>query len=276
SESGVKLGMNISLDGSTKTITMPDVRISKGKYYLNGDEVAEEEFANKYTEALQDEVKKAFGDKVTVENKGTDGALQLEFKVKNEGSDLVINTGVGEALGIGNTATSYLNTSKTLGDLMKNSDGTSKLTDDMAVKDSKGKFVLDDKGKKQYDFTLNGVKIGTYTEDTKLSDIMADINSNKEAGVQVSYSQATQNFTFTAKETGADSKIDMGEGLAQAIFGSTEIPDKSGSSFAEGYGVEWLKEMPEGENLSSPSRFLGVNSDSTSRRIQRFRRSSMS
>ena len=258
SENGVKLGMNISLDGSTKTINMPDVRISDGKYYLNGDEVAEEEFADKYTAALQDEVKKAFGDKVTVENKGADGALQLEFRAKYEGSDLVINTGGGEALGIGNTATSYLNTSKTLKDLMGD-----KLDGLEAVKDEDGNFVLDDKGKKQYDFTLNGVKIGTYTEDTKLSDIMADINSNKEAGVQVSYSQTTQNFTFTAKETGADSKIDMGEGLAQAIFGSTEIPDKSGSSFAEGYGVEWLKEMPEGKkfefSFSVPGRELRFN-----------------
>ena len=258
SESGVKLGMNMSLDGSTKTIVMPDVRITDGKYYLNGDEVKKEEFADKYTAALQDEVKKAFGDKVTVENKGADGALQLEFKVKNQGSDLVINTGGGEALGIGNTATSYLNTSKTLKDLMGD-----KLDGLEAVKDEDGNFVLDDKGKKQYDFTLNGVKIGTYTEDTKLSDIMADINSNKEAGVQVSYSQTTQNFTFTAKETGADSKIDMGEGLAQAIFGSTEIPDKSGSSFAEGYGVEWLKEMPEGEkfefSFSVPGRELRFN-----------------
>ena len=237
SESGVKLGMNMSLDGSTKTIVMPDVRITDGKYYLNGDEVKKEEFADKYTAALQDEVKKAFGDKVTVENKGADGALQLEFKVKNQGSDLVINTGGGEALGIGNTATSYLNTSKTLKDLMGD-----KLDGLEAVKDEDGNFVLDDKGKKQYDFTLNGVKIGTYTEDTKLSDIMADINSNKEAGVQVSYSQTTQNFTFTSKETGADSKIEMGEGLAQAIFGSTDIPDNSDGSFADSYGVGWLKE----------------------------------
>ena len=258
SENGVKLGMNISLDGSTKTINMPDVRISDGKYYLNGKEVDEKDFADKYTDAIKEEVKKAFGDKVEVKNNGKDGALQLEFKAKHEGSDLVINTGGGEALGIGNTATSYLNTSKTLKDLMGD-----KLDGLEAVKDEDGNFVLDDKGKKQYDFTLNGVKIGTYTEDTKLSDIMADINSNKEAGVQVSYSQTTQNFTFTAKETGADSKIDMGEGLAQAIFGSTEIPDKSGSSFAEGYGVEWLKEMPEGEkfefSFSVPGRELRFN-----------------
>lgn len=224
--------MNMSLDGTTKQITMPRVGYEKGedgaeKYFINGDEVKQEDFAKKYTEALSEEVNKAFNGKVTVENKGTDGKLQLEFKVKNEGSDLIINSEVGEALGIGNTATSYLNTNKTLKDLMgdklsgltpvyeKNEDGTDKTNYD-------GEKIpkLDDRGKQQYDFTLNGVKIGTYTEDTKLSTILSDINSNKDAGVQVSYSQTTQNFTFTAKATGADSKVEMGEGLAQAMFGN--------------------------------------------------------
>ena len=231
SEAGVKLGMNISLDGSTKTIEMPDVRVVKNydgtQYYLNGEEIEEEKdedgnvtktkeqvFTEKYTEALKSEVKKAFGDKVEVNNLDTSNkTLQLEFKVKNDGSDLVINTGVGEALGIGNTATSYLNTSKTLDELMKD-----KLTDDMALKDENGKFVLDDKGNKQYEFKINDVVVGTFTKDSKLSDVMNAINSSEEAGVSVAYSQTTQSFTFKAKETGADSKIELGEGLAQAMF----------------------------------------------------------
>ena len=250
SESGVKLSMNMSLDGSTKTITMPDVRTANGKYYLNGDEVAEQDFAAKYTEALQSAVKEAFGDKVSVENKGADGKLQLEFKVKNEGSDLVINTGVGEALGIGNTATSYLNTSKTLGELMgdKFGEGWTQAYE----RDDKGNYKLDkegdrilaedSKGDPMYDFVINGKTVGSFSKNSKLSDVLAAINSDKEAGVQVSYSQTTQNFTFTAKETGADSKIEMGEGLAQAMFGSTEISDKSDNSFAESYKVNWLGE----------------------------------
>lgn len=248
SKNGVKLGMNLNLDGSTKTITMPDVRVSDGTYYLNGEEVSEEDFAGKYTEALQDEVKKAFGGKVIVENKSTDGGLQLEFKAKNEGSSLVINSSVGEALGIGSTATSYLNTSKTLKDLM--GDKLSGLTpvyeteEDGSVKtDDDGNPIpkLDSKGKQQYDFTINDVKIGTYTEDTKLSDILSDINSNKEAGVQVGYSRTTQSFTFTSKETGEDSQIKIGGGLAEAIFGSTEIEDQSGSKFTEMYGnFSWM------------------------------------
>lgn len=241
SESGVKLGMNISLDGSTKTITMPDVRVVEkdgaNEYYLNGDQVDEKDFADKYTAALQDEVKKAFKDKVTVENKGTDGKLQLEFKVKNEGSELVLNSSVGDALGIGNTATSYLNTSKTLGDLLGD-----KLTDDMALKDENGEFILDGKGNKQYGFEINDKVVGKFTKDSKLSDVMSAINSDKDAGVSVAYSQATQSFTFTAKETGEDSEIKMGEGLAQAIFGSTEIEDRSNTPFVDSYGMSWLKD----------------------------------
>ena len=94
------------------------------------------------------------------------------------------------------------------------------LKDDYAVKDKNGKFVLDDKGNKQYEFRINDTLIGTYTKDTKLSDIMNDINSNSDAGVKVSYSQTTKNFTFTSKETGADSEVKINGGLAEAMFGT--------------------------------------------------------
>lgn len=211
--------MNMSLDGVTKQITMPDVRVVKkdgeaDEYYLNGEKVNAADFAEKYTEALQASVKSAFGDKVTVSNKGEKGELKLEFKMKNEGSELVINSDAGNALGIGKTATSYLNTGKTLKELMGDNLKNLKI-----ATDDNGHPLLDDKGKVQYDFTLNGVKIGTYTEDTQLSKILSDINANENAGVKVAYSQATQSFTFTAKETGKDSKIELGDGLAQAMFG---------------------------------------------------------
>ena len=186
---------------------------------------------------LNDSLNKAFKGKVTVENKGTDGELKLRFNVQ-EGSDLIINTDVGETLGIGRSATSYMNTSKTLEDLL----GKDKLDGLTPAKDKNGKELLDDKGNKLYEFKINDVVIGNYSKDTKLSDIMSDINSNKEAGVKVSYSQTTKNFTFTAKETGADSEIKINGGLAEAMFGSTEIPDNSGGSFAESYGVKWLED----------------------------------
>ena len=112
--------MNISLDGKTKTIKLPSISKSydgEGSYTMTGDE---------YAKAVQDALDKEFGaGKIKVTNEveaDADGnkdpnLLQLKFKAQDN-SDLVINTDVGKALGIGKVATNYLNTSKTLGDLM--------------------------------------------------------------------------------------------------------------------------------------------------------------
>lgn len=231
--------MNLSLDGSTRQIKLPKITGSESAGYkiVDNDGKALDYTAENYTKVLNDSLNKAFKGKVTVENKGADGELKLRFNVQ-EGSDLIINTDVGETLGIGRSATSYMNTSKTLEDLL----GKDKLEGLTPAKDKNGKELVDDKGNKLYEFKINDVVIGNYSKDTKLSDIMSDINSNKEAGVKVSYSQTTKNFTFTAKETGADSEIKINGGLAEAMFGSTEVPDNSGGSFAESYGVKWLQD----------------------------------
>ena len=231
--------MNLSLDGSTGQIKLPKITGSESAGYkiVDNDGKALDYTAENYTKVLNDSLSKAFKGKVTVENKGADGELKLRFNVQ-EGSDLIINTDVGETLGIGRSATSYMNTSKTLEDLL----GKDKLEGLTPAKDKNGKELVDDKGNKLYEFKINDVVIGNYSKDTKLSDIMSDINSNKEAGVKVSYSQTTKNFTFTAKETGADSEIKINGGLAEAMFGSTEVPDNSGGSFAESYGVKWLQD----------------------------------
>ena len=237
--------MNLSLDGSTRQIKLPKITGSESAGYkiVDNDGKALDYTAENYTKVLNESLNKAFKGKVTVENKGTDGELKLRFNVQ-EGSDLIINTDVGETLGIGRSATSYMNTSKTLEDLL----GKDKLEGLTPAKDKNGKELVDDKGNKLYEFKINDVVIGNYSKDTKLSDIMSDINGNKEAGVKVSYSQTTKNFTFTAKETGADSEIKINGGLAEAMFGSTEIPDNSGGSFAESYGVKWLQ---DGESAKS-------------------------
>lgn len=224
--------MNLTLNGSTKTIYLPKIikeaekdgdkdKVDADgntvyKYYIqNGDgkdDRVEITVANKskvneiYTKQVSDAVNKAFGSKIEVSNAdSSNNTLKLNFNVKEDGSDLRINSDVGDALGIGQTATTYLNTSKTLGDLV-----------DLSKQDSVGK---DDKGNDLYAFEINGKTIGKYSKDTKLSDILNDINNNKEAGVKVSYSQTTKEFLFSAKETGADSEIKMGDGLAAAMFG---------------------------------------------------------
>lgn len=245
-----EMTMNISLDGTTKQIKMPKVEKKDDAYFINDEEVkltakeeeagktVEEVLADRYTAALNDAVQEQFaGGKIEVTNQGESGALKLNFKVANEGSDLVVNTDVGDALGIGRAATSYLNTNKTLEDLLG-----SKLDDLETVKDEDGNEVLDDKGNKQYKFELNGVTIGTYTKDTTLADIMNDINGNEDAKVNVAYSKTTNKFTFTSKETGVESKVEMGKGLAQTMFGSTEVTDQNGGNFAKAYGIDGLKD----------------------------------
>ncbi len=236
--------MNLSLDGTTKTIKLPEiVKGSDGKYRIKDAKtnMLTDYNADNYAKAVNNAVKDAFKGKVEVSNAADDGSLKLRFEVQ-EGSDLVVNTDVGDTLGLGRTASTYLNTSKTLGDLL----GEDKLAGlEQATKtneDGTVEKLTDSKGDPLYAFKINGTTVGNFSKNSTLAEVMSAINGNKEAGVQVSYSQTTKNFLFTSKETGVDSEIDMGEGLAQAMFGSTEIPDNSGSSFAESYGVGWLND----------------------------------
>lgn len=209
--------LNMSLDGGTaKQVTLPEIVTRNGKSMIwdTEENKAIEYNAENYTKVLNDTLYKVYKGKVKAENLATDGTLQLSI-IPQEGSNLLINTEVGETLGIGRIATSYLNTSKTLGDLVD-------LDDSYALRYSDGSFALDEKGNKQYRFVLNNTIIGTYTKDSTLSEVINDINSNKGAGVKVSYSQTTNNFLFSASETGSDGDITMGFGLAQVMFGQAD------------------------------------------------------
>ena len=207
--------MNINLDGTSKTVTMPTVvQFGKDSYQIkdvNGGvtNVKSDELANYYTNALNVSLKKAFGDKITAENVGENGELKLQFTAP-EGSDLLINSDVGGVLGIGKNASNYLSTSKTLADLL----GTDENGNLNGVKKN-----YDGK----YNFIINGVNIGSYDEKTTLAQIMNDVNANSEAGVKLSYSTTTREFVFTAKDTGSEGKIEMGDGLASAMFGKSPV-----------------------------------------------------
>ena len=208
--------MNINLDGTSRSITMPSVvQFDTDRYQIkNADgsfkNVSGAELADSYAESLNKTLEKAFGGKVSVKNTGSDGKLKLEFTAP-EGSDMLINSDVGGVLGIGKSASNYLSTSKKLSELL----GT----------DENGNL----KGvKKNYDghysFVINGVVIGDgYDENTTLAQILSDINTNKEVGVKATYSNTTRQFSFTAKDTGVEGKIEMGEGLASAMFGAKQV-----------------------------------------------------
>ncbi len=206
--------MNINLDGTTKKVTMPTIKKNEDGSYQIGDTKVEAnddkdamkaEMNKAFTSELEKAVKKEFGDKIAVTNADTTGkSLQLDFKVA-KGSNLLINTDAGDALGIGKTATNYLNTSKTLEDLGVKFDGLT------PSKDKNGKVI---EGK--YDFEINGKVIGSYDKDTKLSDILSDINNKSD--VKVSYSKTSREFVFTTKDTGAQTEVKLGDGLAKAMF----------------------------------------------------------
>ncbi|MDE6590302.1 MAG: flagellar filament capping protein FliD, partial [Oscillospiraceae bacterium] len=72
------------------------------------------------------------------------------------------------------------------------------------------------------------------TKDTTLESLMNSINSNADAGVKVSYSKLTNEFKFTASETGANSRIEF-SGLAEKMFGSTS--SNGTDNFADMYGI---------------------------------------
>ena len=236
----------VTLNGQTKTFTLGEIDPSKGNLH------------EQVKQNLQEGLDKAFGKgKITVDMDTTGpGELSFSFSVSN-GDTFRITSPVGEVLGLGeNGVTSYVDTGKTLGDLLgRTSDGAGlngltggelarAIGDVTEIKDKDGKvtsrvdsegntvdeqgFRLDKDGKRfqEYELTVNGVSIGKYNKDTALETVLNDINSNTEAGVSVSFSKTTNQFVFTAKETGAGGRVEIGGELGERLFGKVDVTDK--------------------------------------------------
>ena len=236
----------VTLNGQTKTFTLGEIDPSKGNLH------------EQVKQNLQEGLDKAFGKgKITVDMDTTGpGERSFSFSVSN-GDTFRITSPVGEVLGLGeNGVTSYVDTGKTLGDLLgRTSDGAGlngltggelarAICDVTEIKDKDGKvtsrvdsegntvdeqgFRLDKDGKRfqEYELTVNGVSIGKYNKDTALETVLNDINSNTEAGVSVSFSKTTNQFVFTAKETGAGGRVEIGGELGERLFGKVNVTDK--------------------------------------------------
>ena len=236
----------VTLNGQTKTFTLGEIDPSKGNLH------------EQVKQNLQEGLDKAFGKgKITVDMDTTGpGERSFSFSVSN-GDTFRITSPVGEVLGLGeNGVTSYVDTGKTLGDLLgRTSDGAGlngltggelarAIGDVTEIKDKDGKvtsrvdsegntvdeqgFRLDKDGKRfqEYELTVNGVSIGKYNKDTALETVLNDINSNTEAGVSVSFSKTTTQFVFTAKETGAGGRVEIGGELGERLFGKVNVTDK--------------------------------------------------
>lgn len=236
----------VTLNGQTKTFTLGEIDPSKGNLH------------EQVKQNLQEGLDKAFGKgKITVDMDTTGpGERSFSFSVSN-GDTFRITSPVGEVLGLGeNGVTSYVDTGKTLGNLLgRTSDGAGlngltggelakAIGDVTEIKDKDGKvtsrvdsegntvdeqgYRLDKDGKRfqEYELTVNGVSIGKYNKDTALETVLNDINSNTEAGVSVSFSKTTNQFVFTAKETGAGGRVEIGGELGERLFGKVDVTDK--------------------------------------------------
>lgn len=231
--------LTLTLDGVTKKIKLPEYK--KDGTALSNDA---------YTTALQTKINEAFGaGKVALEKVGAaDGkSFSLKFSTTQAGSTLSVSGDAAKALGLDKAAT-YVNTSKTLGELLgdkadvwnafdkveaegdvkpvnkKDGSGVDYYTDSKGnrVKSEDGGktyYRVDDKGEFLREFKINGKLVGAFNKDTALETVLTSINGNADAGVTVNYSKTTNQFQFTAKESGASSRIDMGDGLANALFG---------------------------------------------------------
>lgn len=265
--------ISVTLDGITKKIKLPEYDETDASTELSNTQ---------YLTKVQESLTKAFGTnsegepKILVDQNGV--AETGEFKLKlstAKGSTMSVNSKINDALGLGeNGATSYLNTGKSLGDLklldgmgggyelmgegepIEQKDGT--------YRDKNGNRVnadgvrLDEDGEKMigYDMTINGVKIGTYTKDSKLETLIADINNNTEAGVNVTYSKTTNQFLFTATETGEANGIEIESvksdnketNLAAHLFGAADERGQDAIFSMKVNGSDAYKEISRSTN----------------------------
>lgn len=225
-------GFTITVDGKSKSITWDeDETITKAADFIKD---------------LQKKIDDAFGEgKLKVSDESPWTSIKLKFEAVEEGTTFEVTSTLGDKLGMEGGLTSYVNTNRTLKDVIgTETDWESWKADPVDVTgktlniSADGKYYTDEKGNKYlkegdgddakyykansdgemlYKFSINGQDIEISQEDT-LEDLMNAVNSNENAGVTMAYSKFTGKFTFTAKDTGAAGKVEFGGGLADAMF----------------------------------------------------------
>ena len=195
--------LSVTLNGQTKQISLDNIKAGAGQT-----------FADAFKTELQNRLDTAFGSgKITVDLQGG----KLSYTVASGSTFSISSFDAGSILGMEDgTLTSYLDTGKSLGSLL-DENAWSNLTP----------VDQDSEGRDLYALTINGVEVGRYTRDTALETVINGINSS-DAGVNVSYSNLTNQFVFTAKETGEGGRIEIAnelssggtnQNLAVALFG---------------------------------------------------------
>lgn len=236
--------LTLTLDGVTKKITLPAYKNDKD-YITDLQTEINKAFGDALVAGDQTQIDSAFNEgKIKVKLEKVDAADGKGFSLKfstQAGSTLSASGDAAKALGL-DKATTYVNTSKTLGELLgeadwktfnrieyvgdvkkvKNEDGSVYYTDakgNRLKKDGEKYYRVDGKDEYLYEFKINDKVVGEFSKNTALETVLTSINGNADAGVTVSYSKTTNQFQFTARESGKSSRIDMGDGLANALFG---------------------------------------------------------
>lgn len=187
--------INVQVDGVTQTLTLSDDLKN-----IQNPNTLKETVRAELQKQLDDNFGKVDGkSKVTVSFE-KNGALKFDSvgnsKIRADGKDAAF------ALGIGKGYTSYLDTSRTLGDLLP-----------------EGAFG--ESG--QQELVINGTLVGSYSKDDTLATVLNDI-SRSGAGVTASFSALTDQFQFTSKETGVAGKISFDSDLAKSLFSRATDP----------------------------------------------------
>lgn len=217
--------IQISLDGKVKTIKLDFLKDN-----TDIDSTA------KFAEALQEKLDAEFGkDRVAVQA-SEDG--RLEFGTKKNGSFEAFGDGtVFKVLGSNNTVNNALG----LGEGGYSNTVQTGWTLERVLGANKFEERTDKDGNtyKAADLIINGEKIELKSTDT-IQNMMDKINSS-DAGVNIKYSSLTGQFSMTATETGADSKIEIEGKLGKALFGmdTSDASDVAAGDYKKGQDAEF-------------------------------------
>ncbi|MFI3251062.1 MAG: flagellar filament capping protein FliD [Eubacteriales bacterium] len=256
--------MTFTYNGVSRTVTIPTIEEDPavaGGYLVNGVAVTGIDAVNDaIVSHLNTELAKCYGKDVFEVSNASDvsGELQLSFNMLNDNdgtsSTLAIVSAAGEALGLGSTATNFLDTTQSMSDILgdsffSSSDTIAAIGDVTLNADEDGH--VDSEGNAVYDFgdgyvrvdednnpilgkilTINDTEILVQEDDT-LSAVFSKINSS-DAGVNVSYSAMTGKIIMTSNTTGANSEITMEGDLAAAIFGTEDVYDDANVLVSKG------------------------------------------
>lgn len=254
--------LSFTYNGVKKDIRIADAEtLSKGVTFVDGKpktEDDEKQLIKNLKASLQEGLDSAFGKgRILVGKVGTNGEvvqddMSISFqtinvskstadkKVVDKSATLTLNSGsyglLGEdgVLNVKSGATNKLDRSTALDKLGLTKDVT--FTDKVVGKDEDGNDIT----RKHATITINGEQIDVYEDDT-INSLMERINSNKKAGVEVSYQPATDKFTFTSTENGASGAIAFGDKndsngnqLLANIFGINKDKADAGEEVARG------------------------------------------